>query len=128
LIFVFDPLAIALVISTNQAFKKKEPYIIIDNEDNNVEPEIIERIVEIPVEVERIVEVEKIVEVPVDRIIEVPVDRVVEIERRIEVPYEVEKLVEVPVKYYVKEDGTVTDEDGNIISEPEKLRVLKYTK
>ena len=55
LIFVFDPLAIALVISTNQAFKKKEPYIIIDNEDNNVEPEIIERIVEIPVEVEKIV-------------------------------------------------------------------------
>jgi hypothetical protein len=48
LIFVFDPLAIALVISTNQAFKKKEPYIIIDNENNNVEPEIIERIVEIP--------------------------------------------------------------------------------
>ena len=34
LIFVFDPLAIALVISTNQAFKNrnKEPYVIIDNE------------------------------------------------------------------------------------------------
>ena len=157
LIFVFDPLAIALVISTNQAFKQrnKPPYVIIeDNEEKEenpfyeeweipesyltygtpqdtpqdtpkVEPEIIEKIVEVPVEV--IKEVERIVEVPVDRVVEVPVDRVVEIERRVEVPYEVEKIVEVPVVYYVKEDGTITDEEGNIISEPEK-RVLKYTK
>jgi hypothetical protein len=146
-------LAIALVISTNQAFKQrnKPPYVIIeDNEEKEenpfyeeweipesyltygtpqvtpqVEPEIIEKIVEVPVEV--IKEVERIVEVPVDRVVEVPVDRVVEIERRVEVPYEVEKIVEVPVVYYVKEDGTITDEEGNIISEPEK-RVLKYTK
>ena len=138
LIFVFDPLAIALVISKNQAFKNrnKEPYVIIDNEED--ETKFLEKIVEVPVEVEKIievpVEVEKIVEVPVevekivDRIVEVPVDRVVEIERRVEIPFEVEKIVEVPVKYYVKEDGTITDENGNIISEPEKIRVLKYTK
>ena len=133
LIFVFDPLAIALVISTNQAFKNrnKEPYVIIDNE---IEPQVIEKLVEVEKIVEVPVEVEKIVEVPVEveRIVEVPVDRVVEIERRVEVPVqvpvEVEKIVEVPVKYYVKEDGTVTDENGNIISEPEKIRVLKYTK
>lgn len=133
LIFVFDPLAIALVISTNQAFKNrnKEPYVIIDNE---LEPQVIEKLVEVEKIVEVPVEVEKIVEVPVEveRIVEVPVDRVVEIERRVEVPVqvpvEVEKIVEVPVKYYVKEDGTVTDENGNIISEPEKIRVLKYTK
>ena len=154
LIFVFDPLAIALVISTNQAFKQhnKPPYVIIEGdkeeEEENpfyeeweipesyltygtpqdtskIEPEIIEKIVEVPVEV--IKEVERIVEVPVERVVEVPVDRVVEIERRVEVPYEVEKIVEVPVVYYVKEDGTITDEEGNIISEPEK-RVLKYTK
>jgi len=145
LIFVFDPLAIALVISTNQAFKQrnKPPYVIIeDNEEKEenpfyeeweipeshltydtpqvtpqVEPIVIEKIVEVPVEVIK----------EVERIIEVPVDRVVEIERRVEVPYEVEKIVEVPVVYYVKEDGTITDEEGNIISEPEK-RVLKYTK
>jgi hypothetical protein len=78
---------------------------------------VIEKIVEVPVEVIR----------EVERIVEVPVERVVEIERRVEVPYEVEKIVEVPVVYYVKEDGTITDEEGNIISEPEK-RVLKYTK
>ena len=149
LIFVFDPLAIALVISTNQAFKQrnKPPYVIIDDNEEKeenpfyeeweipesyltygtpqdtpqdtpkVEPEIIEKIVEVPVEVIR----------EVERIVEVPVERVVEIERRVEVPYEVEKIVEVPVVYYVKEDGTITDEEGNIISEPEK-RVLKYTK
>ncbi len=146
LIFVFDPLAIALVISTNQAFRQhnKPPYVIIEGdkeeEEENpfyeeweipesyltygtpqdtskIEPEIIEKIVEVPVEVIK----------EVERIVEVPVDRVVEIERRVEVPYEVEKIVEVPVVYYVKEDGTITDEEGNIISEPEK-RVLKYTK
>lgn len=142
LIFVFDPLAIALVISTNQAFKNrnKEPYIIIDNEEDETKflekivevPVEVEKIIEVPVEVEKIVEVpvevEKIVEVPVDRIVEVPIDRVVEIERRVEVPIEIEKIVEVPIKYYIKEDGTVIDENDNIISEPEKLRVLKYTK
>jgi hypothetical protein len=145
LIFVFDPLAIALVISTNQAFKQrnKPPYVIIeDNEEKEenpfyeeweipeshltydtpqvtpqVEPIVIEKIVEVPVEVIK----------EVERIVEVPIDRVVEIERRVEVPYEIEKIVEVPVVYYVKEDGTITDEEGNIISEPEK-RVLKYTK
>jgi len=86
LIFVFDPLAITLVIATNQAFKntrKKDdtphnytittPQVTIQDTDqaptNNrpstdqVDPVIIEKIVEVPVEV--IKEVEKIVEVPV---------------------------------------------------------------
>lgn len=123
LIFVFDPLAIALVISTNQAFKnyrRKEEdehsdsyYEEIEVPENllyspqvtpKVEPEVIEKIVEVPVEV--IKEVEKIVEVPVEvikeveRIVEVPVDRVVEIIREVpvEVIKEVEKIVEVPVE------------------------------
>ena len=89
LIFVFDPLAITLVIATNQAFKgnrKDEesfiptpnqppttPQVTIQDTDqvptkyrpstDQVEPIIIEKIVEVPVEVIR--EVEKIVEVPV---------------------------------------------------------------
>ena len=70
LIFVFDPLAITLVIATNQAFKGKRK-----NEDtpqvprnyptstDQVDPIIIEKIVEVPVEVIR--EVEKIVEIPI---------------------------------------------------------------
>ena len=85
LIFVFDPLAITLVIATNQAFKntrKKDdtphnypittPQVEEETDQvptkyrpstDQVEPVIIEKIVEVPVEV--IKEVEKIVEVPV---------------------------------------------------------------
>ena len=140
LIFVFDPLAIALVISTNQAFKhyrrKEEDEIKPEYEEYpfqdevevpesyfypidtpQVEPEVIEKIVEVPVEVEKIIEVEKIVEVPVEIIkevekrIEVPVDRVIEIVR--EVP--IEKSVETEISYYFDEKGQVYDEDGNPI-------------
>jgi len=140
LIFVFDPLAIALVVSTNQAFiayrRKKEeeeeikpvieeifeedeikiPESYLTHHTTQVEPEVIEtivevekivevpvdRIVEVPVEV--IKEVERIVEVPVDRLVEivreVPVDRIVEVIREVpvEVIKEVEKIVEVPVE------------------------------
>jgi hypothetical protein len=67
LIFVFDPLAITLVIATNQAFKgkRKDEVTIHDtiHDTIQVDPIIIEKIVEVPVEVIR--EVEKIVEVPV---------------------------------------------------------------
>jgi hypothetical protein len=75
LIFVFDPLAITLVIATNQAFKgkRKDEVTIHDTihdtiqvtvqETDQVEPVIVEKIVEVPIEV--IKEVEKIVEVPV---------------------------------------------------------------
>ena len=81
LIFVFDPLAITLVIATNQAFrvnkKNEDIYTVdttqVDNTDQvereyevkykTQDPVIIEKIIEVPVEV--IKEVEKIVEVPV---------------------------------------------------------------
>jgi hypothetical protein len=86
LIFVFDPLAITLVIATNQAFKgkRKDEVTIHDTihdtiqvtvqetdqvptkyrpSTDQVEPVIVEKIVEVPIEV--IKEVEKIVEVPV---------------------------------------------------------------
>jgi hypothetical protein len=150
LIFVFDPLAIALVISTNQAFKnirrknedeeeEKEypfydevevPESYLAHSTPQVEPEIIERIVEVPVEVIR--EVERIVEVPVDVVREVPVDRLVEIVR--EVPVEVP--VEVPFKYYVNDNGQIFDDQGNEVDERlfnKKLeeiekRVLTYKK
>ena len=157
LIFVFDPLAIALVIATNQAFNrnKKTPYVIIENDDddddipthtdeieipenylviheNKIEPEITERIVEVV----KFIEVEKIVEVPVDRvveierIVEVPVDRVVEIERIVEVPVEVirevERIVEVPMVTEVGGESII--EFGEPITEDDELRVLKYTK
>jgi len=162
LIFVFDPLAIALVISTNQAFKnfrKKEILVVEDTYDDievpdsyfhlkpvsekfsdssQVEPQIIEKIVEVPVEVEKIVEVEKLVEIPVEIIkevekkIEVPVDRVIEIVR--EVP--IEKTVETEVIYYFDEKGQVFDEEGNQIEgktfskkiDELQKKILRYTK
>jgi hypothetical protein len=81
---VFDPLAITLVIATNQAFKgkRKDEVTIHDtiHDTIQVEPIIIEKIVEVPVD--RIVE--RIVEVPVDRIVE----KIIEVERIIEIPVE----------------------------------------
>ena len=150
LIFVFDPLAIALVISTNQAFKivrKKD-----ETEESVIQTETVEKIVEVPVDrivevevpVDRIVEVEvpvdRIVEVevPVDRIVEVvkevPVDRLVEVIR--EVPVEVEVPIEIPFKYYVNDNGQIFDDQGNKVDEDifnKKLeeiekRVLSYKK
>ena len=152
LVFVFDPLAIALVISTNQAFKnfrkKEEDEIKPEYEENlfqdeveipesylthhtihdtpqvtpQVEPEIIERIVE----VEKIVEVVK----------EVPVDRIVELVREVPVEKLVEVFVEVPYKYYVDEKGQVYDENGSLMEgkiiekklEEMERKVLKYKK
>ena len=165
LIFVFDPLAIALVISTNQAFityrRKKEEESEIEvtesyfaNHTPQDKPEIIERIVEVPVEVDRIIEVpvevikevEKIVEVPVDRVVEVvrevPVDQMIEVVREVpvEVIKEVEKIVEVPVeipyKYYVNDSGQIFDEEGSQIDqrlfekkmEEIEKKLLKYKK
>jgi hypothetical protein len=157
LIFVFDPLAIALVISTNQAFKnyrgknedeKPEPYYeeievpesllytpqVVPQVTPQVEPEVIEKIVEVPVEV--IKEVERIVEVPVEVIKEVPVDRLVEVIREVPVEKIVEETIEVPYKYYVDENGQVYDEDGNQMEqklfekrlEEMEKKILKYKK
>jgi hypothetical protein len=124
---VFDPLAITLVIATNQAFKgkRKDEVTIHDtiHDAIQVEPIIIEKIVEVPVD--RIVE--KIVEVPVDRIIEVekivevPVDRIIEVERIIEIP------VEMSPKEVKSEE--LFDED-RFFKEKEESQVkrLTYTK
>ena len=64
IIFVFDPLAIALVVAANFAFAQLKT-----KDDKESKVKIVEKIVEVPVEVEKIVEVpvevEKIVEVPI---------------------------------------------------------------
>jgi hypothetical protein len=142
LIFVFDPLAIALVIATNQAFKNFRKKEEVDKEDEHpfydeieipesyfanstpqvtpqvapqVAPQVEPEIIEkiVEVPVEVIREVERIVEVPVEVIKEVPVDRLVEIIREVPVEKIVEQTIEVPYKYYVDENGQVYDEDGN---------------
>ena len=83
-----------------------------------VKTQVVEKVVEVPVEkiVEKVVEVpvekvvEKIVEVPVEKVVEVPVEKIVEktvevpVEKVVEVPVEkiVEKTVEVPVEKIVE--------------------------
>jgi hypothetical protein len=107
LIFVFDPLAITLVIATNQAFKsnKKRP------STDDVEPIIIEKIVEVPVEV--IKEVEKIVEVPVE----------VFVEKGRVVP-NVEELFETNNLYI----DIMLDDETTTTTTQEGPKVLRYTK
>ena len=69
IIFVFDPLAIALVIAANFAFAQLKTKTVTREEvmeelDKEPEVKVVEKIIEVPVEVEKIVE--KIVEVPVE--------------------------------------------------------------
>jgi len=108
IVAVFDPLAVAMVLGVTMVInarkqrKTDEPVI----EERIVE---VEKIVEVPVEkiVEKVVEVpvEKVVTqaVPIfqDKIVEVPVEveKIVEVEKPIEVikEVEVERIVEVPV-------------------------------
>jgi hypothetical protein len=142
LIFVFDPLAIALVISTNQAFKnyrrkeedeKPEPYYeeIEVPESYLYSPKVTSQVEPKIVEVEKIIEVEKIVEVPVEvikeveKIVKVPIDRMIEVVREVPVIKEVEK------KLYVRENGQIYNENGEYVGQEENTenkKVLKYTK
>ena len=71
IVFVFDPLAIAMVVAANMAFahvkgvaRDPKDYEVYKKKERtkkeNTEPKIIEKIVEVPVEVEKIVEKEVI--------------------------------------------------------------------
>ena len=112
LIFVFDPLAITLVIATNQAFKANRKRPSTDEVTDEVDPIIIEKIVEVPVEV--IKEVEKIVEVPVE----------VFVEKGKVVP-NIEELFESDNLYI---DIMLDDETTTTTTTQEGPKVLRYTK
>ena len=112
LIFVFDPLAITLVIATNQAFKANRKRPSTDEVTDEVDPIIIEKIVEVPVEV--IKEVEKIVEVPVE----------VFVEKGKVVP-NTEELFESDNLYI---DIMLDDETTTTTTTQEGPKVLRYTK
>jgi Skp family chaperone for outer membrane proteins len=125
LIFVFDPLAIALVISTNQAFKHYRR----KKEDEVVEPVYEE--VEVPESYFYPIDTPQVEPEVIEKIVEVPVDRIVEVVREVpfEVIREVEKIVEVPVEV-IKEvekiiEIRVTPEESK---EEENTRVLSYKK
>ena len=142
LIFVFDPLAITLVIATNQAFKGKrkdedsERDTSVPHKEDTVHDTVHDTAhdeIEIPesylthhtihdtIQVEPEI-IERIVEVPVEvireveRIVEVPVEviREVPVDRIIEIIREipVETTIEVPFKYYINDLGQVFDEEG----------------
>ena len=130
LVFVFDPLAIALVISTNQAFKNirrkededeiKPEYEEYPHQDEveipesyltYVTPQVTPQVapqVETQI-IERIVEVPVEVIKEVERIVEVPVDRIVEVVREVPVDrvVEIERQVEVPVDRIVEVDKII---------------------
>lgn len=91
LVVVFDPLAIIMIIAANQTLlrygidlEKSGPDTVSDTQYVEVE-----KIVEVPVEV--IKEVEKIVEVEVIK----EVEKIVEVEKPVEIVKAVEKIVEV---------------------------------
>ena len=104
LITVFDPLAVVLLlaynISTNKVYSEDVKKQEKSTDESNDKPthSTVDRIVEKPVEVEKIVDriVEKPVEVEkiVDRIVEKPVEVEKIVERIVEKPVEVEKIVE----------------------------------
>ena len=131
LIFVFDPLAITLVIATNQAFKKnkKESSAIHDTIHDEVEvpesylthhiPQVAPQVTpQVTPQVEPIV-VEKIVEVikEVEKIVEVPVEVIKEVEKIVEVPVEVIKEVEKIVEVIKIVEAPIIQRESLIIGE-----------
>jgi hypothetical protein len=146
LIFVFDPLAIALVVSTNQAFiayrKKEEEEIKPESEEYPFQDEVeipesylnvtIHDTIQVePKIIERIVEVEKIVEVPVEvikeveKIVEVPVDRMIEIIREVPIIEEIERIVEVPVDRIVEIERIVEVPVDRIVEVIKEVEIIK---
>ena len=118
LIFVFDPLAITLVIATNQAFKANRKRPSTDEVTDEVDPIIIENIVEVPVEIIKEVEVIK----EVEKIVEVPVE--VFVEKGKIVP-NIEELFESDNLYI---DIMLDDETTTTTTTQEGPKVLRYTK
>ena len=132
LIFVFDPLAITLVIATNQSFKKHRKEDTVHDEIEipesylthhipqvapQVEPIVIEKIVEVIKEVEKIVEVPVEVIREVEKIVEVPVEVIREVEKIVEVPVEVIREVEKIVEVIKIVEAPIVQRESLIIGE-----------
>jgi len=123
LIFVFDPLAITLVIATNQAFKgnkKDEDNSTVNTPDYPVNtpqvplnyptttPQVEEETDQVPTKYRPTTDqVEPII---IEKIVEVPVEVIKEVEKIVEVPVYIEKS-DVPVEeYFEREDLTELQE------------------
>ena len=126
IIFVFDPLAVLLIIAGNMTLKRfrskngikfgsyePQPDVL---KKKTSQPEVVEKevIKEVPVEVivEKIVEKKVPVEVIVEKEVEVIKEVPVEVEKVVEkeVIKEVEKIVEVPVEVIVEKEVEVIKE------------------
>ena len=107
--------------------------------NTTIEPKTIEKIVEVEklveVPVDKIVEVEKLVEVPVEKIvekiIELPVEKIVE--KIVEVPVdrivEVEKIIEVPVQNLITEKTfEILEPTTTTTTTIDEVKRLVYTK
>jgi hypothetical protein len=126
IIFVFDPLAVLLLIASQisfaqAGFKRKEKAIAKQAAEPKVVEKTVEIIKEVPVEV--IKEVEKIVEVPVEKIVE----KIVEVQVPIEVIKEVEKIVEVQVPIETA-DSNITIDNSEEIENKKKEQYMMRTK
>jgi hypothetical protein len=142
LIFVFDPLAVMLIIASNKIMfleeKKEEPINTIIEKEVPVEV-IVEVIKEVPVDV--IIEKEVIKEIPVEKIVtnieyicdETEINRLNEIiesltndlekEKKNIKTIEVEKIIEIPT--YMIEDVIVSGSEMDIFEKEEDKKEVK---
>ena len=127
LIFVFDPLAITLVIATNQAFKgnkKDEDNSTVNTTDYPVNtpqvplnyppstPQVEEETDQVPTKYRP--STDQVEPIIIEKIVEVPIEVVKEVEKIVEVPVEVEKIVEVikeiEVPIYIEKENPSNEE------------------
>jgi hypothetical protein len=127
LIFVFDPLAITLVIATNQAFKgnkKDEDNFTVNTPDYPVNtpqvplndplttPQVDEETNQVPTN--HRLTTDQVEPIIIEKIVEVPIEVIKEVEKIIEVPVEVEKIVEVikeiEVPIYIEKENPSNEE------------------
>ena len=109
LIFVFDPLAITLVIATNQAFKgnKKDednstvntPQVPLNYPVNT--PQVEEKTDQVPTNHQP--STDQVEPIIIEKIVEVPVEVIKEVEKIVKVPVYIENI-NVPVEEYFERD------------------------
>lgn len=107
---------------------EKLGYSFANGGSETIKEKIVEVERKIAVPVDRIVEIEKIIEVPaeVEKIVEVPVEKIVEIEKIVEVPIEVEKTSTIEIVAPIKAKPiSLTSKEKKII-EPTVGELAQY--
>ena len=115
---------------SSNTVKQESPVLEKQSEDAVVLSEPIEIIKEVPVEVEKIVYVDRVTEKPfettIEKIVEVEklveVEKIVYVDKPIEVIKEIEKIIEIPVEKTVEVDKIVEVE--KLIQVDKEVKVL----